>query len=441
MSELITAVSGLVFVVAAALIVYLLFPFKYPFKTESDYSHHKSPWWQLYYSHKYLRPKKRAEKGSGLEKYFSGLSFDFSQPSLEDSTPFSIRAVGDLMCRHDLVGRGGDKLWDEVGEYVLSGDLSMGNMEFAVNEDWVVLKLLRFSVTPAHATPLLRDSRFGAFDFVSIANNHINDSLCGGIRSTCDFLDSVPLKYAGASRTREEQDLFPIVDVKGVKIALLAYTFSTNNIPLEKGFEHGVNVVRFNALDDKDYDNSLILRHVKLAKERGAQYIISNHHFGMDLEFYPPERLVQRTHELFEAGIDMVVGHHPHVVNPVDRYQTKDGRDCVAFYSLGNFTSAGLIFPIQQMSQVAGIEMVAGKREDGSFVVTPTKIELTPVFHSMNPGEDGNVLNRALAVNRGVAAIERGEIPSYFSKRDIRLLPKLAREYAKYFNQRGIDYR
>jgi hypothetical protein len=58
-------------------------------------------------------------------------------------------------------------------------------MEFAVNPDCVIENLLRFSVPEFYALPLLGDSRFGKFDIVSLANNQINDSLSGGIISTC----------------------------------------------------------------------------------------------------------------------------------------------------------------------------------------------------------------------------------------------------------------
>jgi len=424
----------------SAALAFLLWPLKHPLPTESDYSHHSTPWWHLYYSKKYFRSIRGAEKNSGLEEYFAGMTFEFERSDLRDVREISVRATGDLMARRDLVGDGGRRLWDDVGEYLFSGDLRIGNMEFAVNPDRFILKLIRFSVPPSFAEPLLGDSRFGTFDVVTLANNHINDSLSEGITSTCDYLDSIGMTHVGANRSADEQDKFPILEVKGVRIAVLSYTFSTNNLPLEPGFEFGTNLVRFNALQDEDYDPSLILRHIKLARERGAEYIISCHHWGIEFEYYPPRRIVRRAEELFEAGVDLIIGHHPHGLNPVGQYRTKDGRDCIAFYSLGNLTAAGLPFAMQNLGELGELVLETGFDGSGAKVVRPIRIVLTPVFFSPCKGPNGPE-PRVLSVKKNLEAIRSGNVPDHLRRRAMASLQYVGREFERYFLPRGVEWR
>lgn len=421
-------------------VVYFLIPFRRPWPTEADYSHHSTPRWQLYYLHKYLWPRTKPERGSGLEEYFRTRSFDFGGTPGDDSRELTIGAVGDLMARRDLLEGGGAHLWDDIGESFFASDLTIGNLEFAINEEVIIEKTVQYSVPATYAEPLLGDERYGRFDYVSLGNNHINDSLSGGIRRTCEYLDSIGVAHSGANRSEEEQDDIPILEVKGVKIALLAYSFSTNGVPLDaESSPFGVNVVRFNALDDRDYDDTLIKRHVELARSEGADYIVSNHHWGCDHEMYPPKRLVDRAHEIFELGVDMIIGHHPHIVGPVDVYETSDGRRCIAYYSLGSLTTYALAFAHQRLSLIAETVLEAWEDDDGRTVVRPKKIILSPAYHSMNRSS-GRVRHGVLLVNGGAEKIDRGDVPASYSARDRRHLVHLRRFYNRLLRVDGIDY-
>ncbi|MCP4677942.1 MAG: CapA family protein [Deltaproteobacteria bacterium] len=409
-------------------------------KTESDYSYHTTPWWQLYYIGKWFRPMLRAARSSGLEEYFAKMDFEFADPPLSKSEEVTIAATGDVMFRREITEANGSKLWDEIGRDLFGADLSIGNLEFSVNPDWLIEKLLRFSVPASFAMPLIGDDRFGRFDVFTLANNHINDSLSKGIESTCDFVDSQGIARAGASKSREEQEQVTILERGGAKIAVLAYTFSTNNIPLEPGFEHGTNVIRFNALDDADFDPSLVLRHIEKAKQQGADYIIACNHWGIDLEHYPPPRLVERAHQLLDAGVDLIIGHHPHVVGQMERYRTPDGRNCIVLYSLGNFTARGLPFILQRLGQIAHVTLEVGVDSSGNRKVRPRKLTMTPIFHSQNRGPTG-MSNRVISVNRAARLIQDGKAPPHYTRKDIKALQKLDRYYRENFTFKGVFYR
>lgn len=338
------------------------------------------------------------------------------------------------MARPDLVHPASTHLWDNVGKGLFAGDFVIGNLEFAVNPEWFILKLIRYSVPSVFAEPLLGDQRFGRFDCVAAANNHINDSLSGGIISTCDYLEKINMPYSGTSRMPEDVDDFPIFERGGIKIAVLAYTFSTNGIPLDEGFSHGVNLVRFNALKDSDYDPSLIYRHITLARERGADIIIASNHWGVEFEYYPSSRLVRRAHDLLEAGIDIIIGHHPHTLNPSEWYVTKDGRTTLCLYSLGNLTSYALIRPLQKMSLIAEITVETGFDEDGKRVVRLKDATLIPTYFMMK-GKGKRADHRIVPILSYAKLIREGKSPAHLNAWDARLITRLDNDFRKYLLQ------
>ncbi len=420
-------------------IIFTFNPKKRPFLTESDWTTHRSPWWQLYYSSKYLQPVKSPANDTIAELFNRSMAADPQRETLKESRTVTLKTVGDLMCRRDLIGQGGHDLWKHVGPYLFDADFVMGNLEFAVNPANIIEKMIRFSVTPAHAQPLLGDKRFGAFNLVSLANNHINDSHSQGIVSTCDYLDSIGLMHVGANRTASEQDQFPIVDINGVKTAFLSYTFSTNGIPLEEQFEFGTNLVRFNALDERDYDPSLILKQIKMAKDLGAELIVSCNHWGVEFEYFPPERLIERAHGLLEAGVDIIIGHHPHIINPVERYKTRDGRSTVVFYSLGNITSWALKHSMQKLSLIAEIEVERGLDSAGNKVVRIGDVSLMPVVHLFRKNE-GVLRHNIFPLLKYAEMAREGNGADECTPAQLKKLVGLDKEFRRHFMQHGLNY-
>ncbi len=433
-------VAAVILLMFVSLVFYLAWPLKHPHVTESDFSCPSFPWWHICYGHKYLRPAKNPVKGSGLEAHFAkqDLHLSYDAP-LKESSAVSICAVGDLMTRTDLVG-GDEHLWDDLGENLFGADISIGNLEYTVNPNWLIDETIRFSVSYEQAEILFGSRNHGQFDVLALANNHMNDSLREGIATTCDFLDKKGILHTGASRTPEEQDEVLVVERSGAKIAVLSYTFSTNYIPLEEDFKHGVNLVRFNALNDSDYDPSLIHKHIAEAKRQGADYIVASNHWANDLEFYPPPQVVRRAHEMLEAGVDLIIGHHSHTPGKMERYRTSDGRETLVCYSLGNFTTSSLVFPVQKLGQMIRVELEAGIGPAGTRVVRPTQVVLTPHYHSMNKRRDGGVEHRMLRVIPGARAIEEGNVPPHFSKKDISSIRKVDQIYRENFSFKGVSY-
>lgn len=166
------------------------------------------------------------------------------------------------------------------------------------------------------------------FNVILTANNHSCDRGSKGVIRTLDQLDALGVKHTGTFRNQAERDKnYPLMlEEKGMKIAMLNYTYGTNGLEVAKPLI--VNYI----------DSTVIKADVKRAKELGADYIICNMHWGTEYKFLPNR--YQKTYEelCYRIGVDMVIGGHPHVVQPIQR-KTVNGEEKLTVWSLGNFVS------------------------------------------------------------------------------------------------------
>ena len=169
------------------------------------------------------------------------------------------------------------------------------------------------------------------FDLFMLANNHMLDRRDKGLISTLNYLDEKKIPHIGAYRTSEERDtLTPhIVNVNGFKIALLNYTFSTTGI-LPSG------EVKVNPLDKQ-----MISRDIHTSREHGAELVAVMPHWGIEYVDLPPAHVKAMCEFIRSLGVDMIIGGHPHVVQPMKMLDnpTDSSRRQLVVYSMGNFIS------------------------------------------------------------------------------------------------------
>ncbi len=354
---------------------------------------------------------------------------------LDNCTIIEIKAVGDIMriSKNDIHHGGANKLWHSVGEYLFNADLTLANFELVLHPTKHIEKPFTFSIHPSHAPYFLGCEKFGRFDVLSIANNHLNDTLFKGINTTCQYFQDNNYTYVGGNITAEKQDDFPIIDVKGKKIAILAYSFSHNNVPLEQ--KHSLNLVRFNAKKDKDYDNSLILKHIRIAKEKQVDFIISMNHCGVEFDYYQEKRFIKRSQALIEAGIDCIICHHPHIINPVETYKASDGRTGVIFYSLGNITNWYLKSNLSNLGYIANIILESGINQENKNITRIKNIELKPSYHV-------KIKHKGYHEHRIVSLLKEINNPSSFiNNKQYQALIQTHKKFYKYFKQNAFTYK
>ncbi len=163
-------------------------------------------------------------------------------------------------------------------------------------------------------------------NLINTASNHSFDKGQGAIDATLNVWDGIPnlLSVAGENRSAEEQSKIRYFTVKNVKFAFLAYTTYSNAAPSDS---YGVNT----------YSQAFAKSQIDAAKRSGAQIIIVSMRWGTE---YSPDINGIQTQEsqfLADQGVSLVLGHGPHVLEPVKRLKGASGNETLVWYSLGNF--------------------------------------------------------------------------------------------------------
>ena len=258
----------------------------------------------------------------------------FSSVFAQDSTLRLIFA-GDLMghdpqinaAKKEAKGRGYNykPVFQHLKPYFSSADLAVINLEHT-------LAGKPYSGYPRFSSP--DESIFAAkdagFNIIATANNHSLDKGKQGLERTISVLDSIELKHLGIYRDTAERDSrYPLfVEKNGIKIAFLNYTYGTNML-----VEEAPNVVN-------RIDTLQMAVDIKKAKKVFPDFIIALMHWGAEYENTENEEQRELANFLAQRGVNLIIGGHPHVIQPFGKIFVPDSRDSVpVIYSLGNFSS------------------------------------------------------------------------------------------------------
>lgn len=168
------------------------------------------------------------------------------------------------------------------------------------------------------------------FDFFLTANNHCLDRRDAGLKRTISTLDAIGVPHSGTFINAQERELRSpsIIEIKGVKFAILNYTYGTNGIEVQKDVV--VNYI----------NRDRIAKDIALARNKGAKIVAVCVHWGIEYKLLPNDSQKSLADFLVSEGVDLIIGSHPHVVQPMEiRHDAKTGKDIFLVYSLGNFIS------------------------------------------------------------------------------------------------------
>lgn len=252
---------------------------------------------------------------------------------------FTLTSLGDTLCHNtqywDAYNSKTDEydfsyVYEDIKNYTLSSDITIGSLEttFAGKEKG-------YSNYPTFNTPdsLATALKDIGVDVVSLAGNHALDYGYTGLCRTIDVFNNIGLSHLGTYKTAEDQEKILIKDVKGVKIAFINYTYGTNGIPLPSGKDFCVNLI------DKDF----IKKQINQAKEQNVDMIVACMHWGTEYRTTANSEQKYLANFLFENGVDIILGNHPHVLEPMEKrtITLEDGTEKEVFvvYALGNFTA------------------------------------------------------------------------------------------------------
>jgi poly-gamma-glutamate synthesis protein (capsule biosynthesis protein) len=295
----------------------------------------------------------------------------------------TIVAVGDNLIHEPILREGlkngvynFDKMYDKIRDYILPADIAFINQETVIGNN-----TMTFAGYPAFCSPReMGDAVVAAgFNIINHANNHVMDRGEAGILSSMDYWDTHPhIEYLGIHRSEEERsNRKVIVDKNNFKIGFLAYTYGTNGIPLPRG---------------KPWMTSLIDRE-KMAVDIDAlrplcDYLVVSMHWGDEYKFYQNKEQENLARFLAEHKVDLIIGHHPHVLEPFAVMDRPDGGTMNIFYSLGNFFAAH-VRPNTDVI-MGGIMYLKLKKTEG--LISTEEIGLIPVISHY----DTSLLNNSI---------------------------------------------
>ena len=316
----------------------------------------------------------------------------------------TMTAIGDIMCHNSQYKDAYNSttgsydfsyVFTDIKEYINSADISIGNLEttFAGKEKGYS-NYPRFN-TPEQLATNLKDV---GIDVVSTANNHCMDTNYTGLVSTLKYLDEAEIGHTGTNETLEKQKEILVKDINGIKIAFLSFTYGTNRIPIPKDKSFAVNLI----------DEDLILQQIKLAKQEEPDLICANMHWGIEYQLKQNPEQEKLAELLFENGVDIILGSHPHVLQPMEKKTIKleDGttKNCFVIYSLGNFMS-GQTKENTRSSVILNID-ITKNGESGKTVLN--KVEYIPIY--MYKSSTGTIQKyKVLDIEKTITNYENGQ--------------------------------
>lgn len=253
-----------------------------------------------------------------------------SETFAQDTTRLSLLFFGDIMQHGSQITDAYDRVLKKynydpcfqfVKPYMLSADLAIGNLE-------LTLAGPPYKGYPQFSAPdeLLHTLKDIGVDVLTTANNHCVDTGKKGLERTIQMLDSLDIPHTGTfvDEVAKLNEHPLLVQKNGFNLALLNYTFGTNGLPVTP--PNVVNLI----------DTTAIRKDLRKAKDMRPDAIIVFLHWGSEYQSLPSKWQKDVARFCFEKGAQLVIGAHPHVLQPME--WRKDKNQLVA-YSLGNFVS------------------------------------------------------------------------------------------------------
>ncbi len=253
----------------------------------------------------------RLLKAPDLEETTSYVSMIFSRGgNISSSHPVTLLAVGDVMLGRfveTLAGRHGeDYSFEYIDQFLRGVDSVFGNLEGPIAEHHS--KTPDFSTVFSFQANVAKLLKKHFFEVVSLANNHMLDQRFQGLSDTKKYLDDVDIDYFGDPATLDTSSVL-FEEKRGQKIAFVGFHATKPFFEVDKA-----NVV------------------VAQAAKDDQRFVIVSIHFGQEYQLQSNDFQRGLARGFIDRGADVVIGHHPHVVQDIERY---NGR--LVFYSLGNF--------------------------------------------------------------------------------------------------------
>lgn len=281
----------------------------------------------------------------------------------------TIRMAGDVIIDEEMLEASYDKASDSynfepyfelIGDTLSSSDYTMINIEASLRKG-----KYGYSGYPQFTTPpviLQVVKKYGA-DMITMCNNHMLDGYCDGLVESVGHVEKAGLDHIGGYVDEADSNEPEIYEINGIKVGFVTYTHSTNSLE-----RHCDDRTKFLV---NYFKTSNCYEDIRKARKAGAEVIVAVTHWGEEYKREPESTTRQYAKALVAAGADVIIGGHPHMVQPAEYITTQgaDGqsRTALCLYSLGNFLSQ---HRVQYTDSGVVFEFTIQENADGSFAIT-----------------------------------------------------------------------
>ncbi|MED1916038.1 CapA family protein [Bacillus thuringiensis] len=315
--------------------------------------------------------------------------------TVNQKTSVQLTFVGDIMMSGNvektLLANSYDYPYKHVSSLFLQDDITIANLETPITETGVAAqnKAYVYKSSPL-AVPAMKNA---GIDVVNLANNHSMDQGVPGLLDTFDALDENRIEYVGAGKDASRAYSPVFIEKNGIKIAILGFS---RVIP-ETSWYAGHSQPGMAA----SYDPSLAVKAIQEAKNQ-ADLVVVIAHWGKERADYPVDHQKELSRAYIDAGADLIVGGHPHVLQGFERYNDK----WIA-YSLGNFIFTRSNEPKTWETMV--LQANCTKSGDCELTMLPFHAELGQAV-PMNASNGAALLKRIESISESVDIQSDGRI-------------------------------
>lgn len=325
-------------------------------------------------------------------------NYNTSVPAEKDSlVTVTITFAGDLMCHSPQFNNARQSdgtynfnpSWDAIKPFLSAADFTIGNLETTCAGS-----ASGFSGYPAFNTPdeYIAALKYAGFDMLATSNNHSMDTGEKGLERTIGIIKQNGLAYTGTFLSQADRDSIRIVNLKGLKVAVLNYTYGTNGAYPSAEHAYKLNV----------FDSTLVKNDMAAARKNGAEIVLVFYHWGVEYRadpMWPKQDSMMQC--AIHSGADLIIGSHPHVVGPVTFFKGEGSKldSGLVAWTMGNFISnqskryqdAGLVLTVELTKNV----------NTGAVSISKTSYMPTWVYRGSDPSNKNYVVMPANILTTG----------------------------------------
>ena len=270
--------------------------------------------------------------------------------------------------------------FSEVAQYFAQDDLTVANLEVVLTtRTQHTDKRFNLVGKPEHVQVLIE----GGVDVVNTVNNHCMDFMDAGYRESIGVLDQSGVARFGTVYPNQDDghDELLIANVNGISFGFIGFSYP------------------------QDYDLKRIERRAQMLRDEGCDVIVVSLHWGRETHMTPETDQMDFAKRVIDCGVDLIWGHHPHVIQPIQFYKGKP-----ILYSTGNFTfgSMSQVDPSTGIFQVTYVRNAAGQAELKQLRVIPCQTRLSPDYrpYELTDEKDRREVFSKLVLKKTYAGLE-----------------------------------